>query len=64
MPFINCKIELNLKWTKHCVLSVLGNNNDNSDNNSDNIIFNIKDTKLYVLVILLAKDNRKLLTNF
>ena len=49
MPLINCKIELKRKWTKHCVLSVLGNDNPNV--NSNNIIFIIKDTKLYVHVV-------------
>ena len=44
---------------KHCVLSLLGNDNDNADSN--NIIFTIKDTKLYVPVITLsAKDYQKL----
>ena len=46
MPFINCKIELNLKWTNYCVLSADGANNVN--NKDDNSIFTIKDTKLYV----------------
>ena len=42
--------------------SVLGGNeNDNADANSDNNIFTIKDTKLYVPVVTLtAKDNQKL----
>ena len=29
MALINCKVELKLKWTKHCVLSAGGNDNDN-----------------------------------
>ena len=59
MPLINCKIELKLKWTNHCVLAT--GSNDNYDINSDNIIFTIKDTKLYVSVVILsAKDNQKL----
>ena len=50
MPLINCKVELKLKWTKYCVLSALGTENDiNVDVNANNIIFTIKDTKLYVL---------------
>ena len=61
---INCKVDLKLKWTKYCVLSAAGNdnvNNDDNDNNSNNIIFTIKDTKLYVLVVTLsARDNQKL----
>ena len=59
MPLINCKVELKLKWTKYCVLSAVGN--DNNDANSNNIIFIIKDTKLYVPVFTLsAKSNQKL----
>ena len=49
---INCKIKLNFKWSNYCVLSAGGNNNANS--NDDNIIFTIKDAKLYVPV--LAED--------
>ena len=56
---INYKIELRLRWTKYCVLSVVGA--DNTDANPNNIIFTNKDTKLYVpLVTLSAKDNQKL----
>ena len=44
MLFINCKVELKLKWTNHCVFCALGA--DNADTNSNNIIFTIKDTKL------------------
>ena len=29
MPLINCKVELKLKWPKHCVLSVDGADNVN-----------------------------------
>ena len=62
MPLINCKVELKLKLTKYCVLSVAGNENDISNNeNANNIIFTNKDTKLYVLVVTLsARDNQKL----
>ena len=56
---INCKSELKLKFAKHCVLSACGN--DNEDVTSNNIIFNIKDTKLHLpAVTLSAKDNQKL----
>ena len=58
MPLINCKVELKLKWTKKCVLSAAGYDNDN---NRKNIILTIKDTKLYVSVVTLsARDNQKL----
>ena len=59
IPLINCKVELKLKWTKYCVLFAA--EVDNNDTNSNNIIFIIKDTKLYVPVVTLsAKDNQKL----
>ena len=42
-------------------MSVAGNENDN-DNNGNNIIFTIKDTKVYAPVVTLsARDNQKLL---
>ena len=54
---INCKVKLRLKWTK--CFSAAGN--DNTNPNPNNIIFTIKDTKLYVsLALLSAKDNKKL----
>ena len=62
MPLINCKVEFKFKCTKYYVLSAAGNdNNINEKGNADNIIFTIKDTKLYVpVVILSARDNQKL----
>ena len=45
MPLINCKVKLNLTWTKECVLST----------NADNAVFIINDTKLYVPVVTLSK---------
>ena len=53
MLLINCKFELKLKWTKYCVLSEAGNDNDNS-NNIIIIIFTIKDPKLLVLGVTLS----------
>ena len=44
MPLINCKVELKLEWTKHCVLATACV--ENAEANSNNIIFTIKDTKL------------------
>ena len=53
-------VKFKLKWTMYCVLSAAGA--DTADANSNNIIFTIKDTKLYVPVATLsAKDNQKLL---
>ena len=61
MTLINCKVELKLSWTKHCILCVLGNANDNANVEYNNIIFTIKDIKLFASVItLLAKDYQKL----
>ena len=58
MPLINCKVELKLRWAKHCVLASAGVENNNADSD---IIFTIKDTKLYVPVVTLsAKNNQKL----
>ena len=59
MPLISWKVELKLKWAKYCVLSGAGG--DNANASSNNIIFTIKDTKLYVPVVTLSgKDDQKL----
>ena len=61
MPLIHCKVELKLKWTKYCVLPAAGADNVNDNVNGNNIIFTIKDIKLYVPVVTLsARDNEKL----
>ena len=61
IPLINCKVELKLNSRKHYVLSANGNHTANANANANNIIFTIKDTKLYVLLLTLsAKDNQKL----
>ena len=54
MPLTNCKVELKFKWTKYCVLSASGNDNDN---NSTNIIFTTKDTKFCVAVVISSNKN-------
>ena len=48
MPLINCKIELKLKWTKHCVSSSAGADNVNS--NSNNII-SLSNTQNYMFLL-------------
>ena len=58
MPLINCKVKLNCRCTKHCILSVAGTDNANGNNADSNIIFAIKDTKLFVP--LSVRDNQKL----
>ena len=62
MQLINYKVELKLKWTKYCVLSVAITGNDfKNNNNANNIIFTIKDTKLYVPVATLSvRDHQNL----
>ena len=49
MPLINCKIKLNLIWKKECVLSA----------DDGNAVFIINDTKLYVPVVILSKEDNK-----
>ena len=57
MTLFTCKVGLELKWPKYCVLPEAGADSDN-DNDND-IILTIK--KLYVSIVMLsAKDNRKL----
>ena len=50
IPLINCKVELKLKWSNYCVLSAAAN--DNANGYDSNIIFTIKDAKLYVPVVI------------
>ena len=49
MPLIICKIKLNLTWKKECVLST----------DDGNAVFIINDTKLYVPVVTLSKEDNK-----
>ena len=49
MPLINCKIKLNLTWKKECVLST----------DHGNAVFIINDTKMYVPVVTLSKEDNK-----
>ena len=49
MPIINCKVKLKLKCPIYCVLSAAGADSNNA--NSNNIVFAIKDTKLYVPIV-------------
>ena len=56
MPLINCKIKLNLRWKKERVLSTL---DDDAANPENNAVFIINDTKLYVPVVTLSKEDHK-----
>ena len=49
MLLINCKIKLNLTWKKECLLST----------DIGNAVFIINDTKLYVPVVTLSKEDNK-----
>ena len=49
MPLINCKIKLNLTRKKECVLST----------GVGEVVFFINDTKLYVPVVTLSKEDNK-----
>ena len=65
IPLINCEVELILTWFKICV--VIDKLTRNADYNADpivreidnpqNVTFNITDTKLYVPVVTLSKEN-------
>ena len=60
MPLIIWRVELKPRWSEHCFLYVAGTDNSNRNNDDNNIIFTIKDTKLYVPVVTLsARDNPK-----
>lgn len=53
-------MKFKLNWRKYCLLSAGDNENDNNVA-TDNIIFTIKDIKLYLsTVILSAKNNQNL----
>ena len=49
MPLINCKIKLNSTWKKECVLSTV----------DDYAVFIINDTKLYLPLVTLPKEDNK-----
>ena len=64
MLLINCEIELILIWFKNCVLIDKLTKNADYDasidrkiDNPENAIFQITDTKLYVPVVSLSKEN-------
>ena len=65
IPLINCEIELILTWSKNCALADMtvraaGNNNDPPAVVAPTgLEFQITDTKLYVPVVTLSKENDK-----
>ena len=65
IPLINCEVELILFWFKNCVLINKSARDADYDadlsvrktDNPENAIFQVTDTKLYVPVITLSKEN-------
>ena len=55
IPLINCEIELILTWSKNCVLADM----TVANNPPTGLEFQITDTKLYVPVVTLSKENDK-----
>ena len=49
MLLTNCKVKLNLTWKKECVLST----------DAGDAVFTINDTKMYVPVVILSKEDNK-----
>ena len=75
IPLINCEINLDLRWSKNCVLTSKATRNQIAAeggnplvpaiNNPANAEFNITDCKVYVPVVTLSAENEnKLLEKF
>ena len=58
MPLINCKVKLNLTWKKECVLST-DDDAAAAAKSGNNPVFIINDTKLFVPVVTLSKEDNK-----
>ena len=61
IPLINCEVELILTWSKNCVLAYMTARDAEGDNLAfvapTALEFKITDTKLYVTVVTLSKEN-------
>ena len=61
IPLINCEVELILTWSKNCVLADMTTRNAQDGNPAivapSGAKFKITDTKLYVPVVTLSKEN-------
>ena len=63
ISLINCEVEIILTWSKNCVLADMMRRNAGNNNNHSAIVppigleFQIKETKLYVPVVTLSKEN-------
>ena len=67
IPLINCEVELILTWSKNCVLADMTTRDAEGDNPAivapTRLEFKITDTKLYVPVVTLSKENDTKLLN-
>ena len=67
IPLISCKVSLELKWDKNCIITSLEQRDiggGNRDNAPTGATLAINDCKLYVPAVTLSKDDEiKLLTN-
>ena len=64
IPLINCEVSLALTWSKSCVLThsavvLVAEENNPAITHPKNTTFRIKDTKLYVPIVTLSKENDK-----
>ena len=62
IPLINCEVSLALSWSETCVITsmekkILVAGQPNRGDSPTNVVFNIKDTKLYVPVVTLPAEN-------
>ena len=55
IPLISCEIELILTWSKNCVFADM----TAANNPPTGLEFQVTDTKLYVPVVTLSKENDK-----
>ena len=62
MPLINFKIQLELNWSKDCLMYG-ADTYDCDDNNHREITFKITSTKLYVPIVTLSTKDNLNLTN-
>ena len=63
IPLINCEVGLILTWSKSCVLANMTTRDAEEDNPANvaptGLQFKLTDTKLYVPVVTLSKENDK-----
>ena len=71
LSLINCEIELDLKWTKYCVIAEISKTFRAIDRNANPVVYQVEtatlqinNAKLYVPVLtLFINDNVKFLEN-